>query len=158
MANTMSPESIEARFAALAAEVRMWESQLRALAPLTGQYSVLDDRISRSMRDIEQLRVDMNTHLHELQGEMEQDLRREIERMADKIREVIAERNARFEKVEKSIGDCGLTAAALVNGLRDEVKSGETIALSKRGQNLSLIVGIIGGLAILVAALIAAFG
>jgi len=154
----MSPESIEARFAALAAEVRMWETQLRSLAPLTGQYQVLDDRINRLMRDIEQLRLDMNTRVHELGVEVEGDMRREIAVLGERIREVIKERNERFEKVEKSIGDCGLTAASLVEGLRQEVKSGQTIALSRRGQNLSLIVGIIGGLAILAAALIAAFG
>ena len=154
----MSPESIEARFAALAAEVRMWEAQLRSLAPLTGQYQVLDDRINRLMRDIEQLRLDMNARIHELGVEVEGDMRREVANLGDRIREVIKERNERFEKVEKSIWDCGITAASLVNGLRDEVKSGQTIALGRRGQNLSLIVGIIGGLAILVAALIAAFG
>lgn len=154
----MSPESIEARFAALAAEVRMWETQLRTLSPLVGQYQVLDERINRSARDIEQLRTDMNSRVHELGTEMEVDMRRELAVMSERLREIVAERNERFAKVEKSIGDCGLTAVDLVNGLREEVKSGQTIALGRRGQNLSLIVGIIGGMAILVAALIAAFG
>ena len=154
----MSPESIEARFAALAAEVRMWEAQLRTMTPLVGQYQVLDDRISRLMRDIEQLRTDMNSRVHELGMEVEADMRRETERLASTMRDIVAERNQRFADQEKKIGDCGLAAASLVDGLRDEVKSGQTIALGRRGQNLSLFVGIIGGLAILVAALIAAFG
>lgn len=136
----------------------MWETQLRVLSPLVGQYQVLDDRITRSIRDIEQLRVDMNARMHELGAEVEADMRREIAVLADRMREIVAERNERFAKVEKSIGDCGITAASLVNGLRDEVTSGQTIALGRRGQNLSLIVGIVGGLAILVAALITAFG
>jgi len=154
----MSPDSIEARFAALAAEVRMWEQQLRSLAPLTGQYQVLDDRIGRLMRDIEQLRLDMNARMHELGVEVEDDMRREVAALVERIREAVSERNERFGKLEKSIGDCGITSASLVEGLRQEVKSGQTIALGRRGQNLSLLVGIIGGLAILVAALIAAFG
>jgi len=154
----MSPESIEARFAALAAEVRMWETQLRSLAPLTGQYQVLDDRINRLMRDIEQLRTDMNSRIHELGVEVEGDMRRELAALVERIREIVVERNERFAKVDKKLEDCSLASASLVEGLRQEVKSGQTIALGRRGQNLSLLVGIIGGLAILVAALIAAFG
>jgi hypothetical protein len=145
----MSPDSIEARFAALRAEVTSWETQLKTLGPLVGQYQVLDDRIIRTSRDVDQLRSDMNARLHELHDEQERDMRREVENLHARISRIADRRDVQIKEIDKRIGDVSLTLKADIDECR-----GEAIALlgdrtSKRGQNLILIGTIVTGLLVI---------
>jgi len=145
----MSPDSIEARFAALNAEVASWAAQLKTLGPLVGQYQVLDDRIARASRDIDQLRSDMNDRLHDLHDEQERDMRREVENLHNRISRIADRRDTQIKEIDKRIGDVSLTLKADIDDCR-----GEAVALlgdrtSRRGQNITLIVAIVTGLLVI---------
>jgi hypothetical protein len=154
----MSPDSIEAKFAALQAEVRSWEYQLRATGSLVTQHGILEERINRAVSDIAGLRTEINQRIHDLHDEQTQSMRREVENLHRKMDAIAERRDTEMKDLAKrrEDGDLALEQKIEVRAREcreytdtevGEIVSGQTLALSnmttRRGQNLALIAAVV---------------
>jgi chromosome segregation ATPase len=158
----MSPDSLETRFAELRAEVRGWEHQLRAVAPIVRDVDRIDERLSNTVLALDTLRRDVNERFAALQDEMTKDLQHEVADLQGQLRDVVDRRDKEILDIRKSIGDCGITAASLVREARADLGS-DIVELkqnqaaigadrtNRRGQNITAIVTLAGTVGLLLA-------
>jgi FtsZ-binding cell division protein ZapB len=130
---SMSPDSIEAKFAALQAEVRSWEYQLRATGSLVTQHGILEERINRAVSDIAGLRTEINQRIHDLHDEQTQSMRREVENLHRKMDAIAERRDTEMKDLAKRREDGDLALEQKI-----EVRAREC-----RGQNLALIAAVV---------------
>ena len=144
----MSPESIETRFAELRAEVKAWEHQLRMQGGLIAANERMDERIGGVRRDLDAIRMEMNQRFHDLHDEQEQEMRREVENLHERITRIQTRRDEQFRDIDKRIGDVTLTLKADIDDCRATSEKQRGDWTTRRGQNLALmgviLVGILG--------------